>query len=245
MDITNGVDTTLAIKEHILFGAFDSREYGLRLLERSAPVPSEKGKKDGTPFSHGLYDFGDILGERIYNERTVTYRFQVTEHDYARRKNIQTVIENALIKEGVARLEDTFSPYYSFKGKALSVSTEDDHAYNRLILNVDFECYPFKQHELKEGNDIWDSFNFELDVSQETSFVVDGSKTVTLINPGTPSVAPKITTDSDITIQIGARIFPFAAGTSQNNGLRLFSGENTLILEGNATVSFDFHKELV
>lgn len=245
MDITNGVDMTLSIKEYIQFGSFDSREYGMRLVERSAPTPSEKEKKESVPFMHGHYDFGSILGERLFENRPVSYTFHLNEKNYSKRKHTQTSLENKLMREGVTTLVDTYSPNYFYRGKCTSVSTADDHVYKRLIVNVEFDCYPFKVSQTAEGSDIWDTFNFELDVMQNVDYTINGTEIITLINPGTPSVSPQVTTSSEMTIQFENQLYVFPAGTSKNEGMRLHSGENDLIITGNGTIAFNFYKELM
>lgn len=245
MDITNGVDMTLAFKEYVQFGDFDSRDYNMRLVERSAPAPAEKSKTESVPFMHGHYDFGSILGERLFENRPIRYTFHVNERDVDRRKHTQTVLENRLTREGITTLVDTYSPNYFYKGKATSVSTTDDHVYKRLVIQVEFDCYPFKVSQTAEGYDIWDTFNFELDVMQDVEYQIAGTDAVTLINPGTPSVSPEVTTTSEMTVQFENQLYTFPAGTSKNEALRLHSGENTLIITGSGTINFSFYKELI
>ena len=245
MGIMNGVDMTLAFKEYIQFGGFDSRGYDMRLVERTAPTPTEKSKTESVPFMHGHYDFGSILGERLFENRPISYTFHINERDVTRRKHTQTALENRLMREGITTLVDTYSPNYFYRGKVTSVSTTDDHVYKRLIVQIEFDCYPFKVSQIAEGSDIWDTFNFELDVMQDVEYQINGTVTVTLINPGTPSVAPKVTVSSGMTVQFVNQLYTFPAGTSKNEGLRLHSGENTLVIIGNGTISFNFYKELM
>ena len=244
-DITQGVDLTLPFQEGILFGNFSSADYHMRLIERTASTPSEKEKKRSLAYSHGSYDFSFILGERIFENRSVNYTFHVHEKDYSKRKNSQTVLENALMKQGITQLEDTFTPNYHFVGKAMSVSTTDDHEYKRLIVSVEFDCYPFKISKIAESSDIWDTFNFGLDVSQELTFNVQESEVISVINAGTASVSPLITVAGSFTIQQGNQLFSFNAGTSKNEAFRLPSGENQLVINGTGAIEFDFYKELI
>ena len=245
MDITNGIDMSLDIKEHIIFGNFDSREYGMRLIDRSAPSPSEKTMKESVPFAHGDYDFSFILGERMYENRPLTYTFHVHQHDYERRKHTQTALENELMRQGIANIIDSYSPGYHYNGKCVGVDTTDDHVYNRLIVNIEFDCYPFKVSQLPEGHDIWDEFNFELDVAQLTEYEIDGTKTITLYNGGAVSIVPTITASSEFEIQKGNITITVSAGTHKSELLRLNTGDNELTITGNGTIEFDFYKELI
>ena len=245
MDITNGVDMTIKIKEGITFNDFDTRENDMHLIDRSAPTPQEKEIIESVPFAHGVYDFSNILGERIFNNRTISYTFHIHEHDYDHRKHDQTVLENKLLGTHIARLEDSYDENYYYLGKCVSINTTDDHVYNRLIVNIDFDCYPFKISKLKEGHDIWDEFNFELDVAQIPAFEVNGSREVTLYNAGASSVVPTIKTNSEFTIEIDTISVTVSAGTHKSELVRLRKGENRIMLTGNGAIEFDFYKELI
>ena len=245
MDITNGVDMTIKIKEGITFNGFDTRENDMHLIDRSAPTPAEKEIIESVPFAHGVYDFSNILGERIFDNRPISYTFQIYEHDYDRRKHEQTVLENKLLGTHITRLEDSYDEDYYYLGKCVSVNTTDDHVYNRLIVVVEFDCYPFKISKLPEGHDIWDEFNFELDVAQVIEFGVNGTRDITLYNAGASSVVPTIIASSEFTIEKGTVSVTVPSGASKSDLIRLQSGENKLKVTGNGTIEFDFYKELI
>ena len=245
MDITNGVEFDRSIKEGLVFNGFDTREYDMHLIERSAPTPAEKEIIESVPFAHGVYDFSNILGERIFDNRPISYTFQIYEHDYDRRKHEQTVLENKLLGTHITTLEDSYDEDYYYLGKCVSINTTDDHVYNRLIVVVEFNCYPFKISKLPEGHDIWDEFNFELDVAQVVKHEVSGTKEITLYNVGAPSVVPTIIASSEFTIEKGTVSVTVPSGTSKSELIRLQTGENKLKVTGNGTIEFNFHKELI
>ena len=80
---------------------------------------------------------------------------------------------------------------------------------------------------------------------QDVDYQIDGTETITLINPGTPSVSPEVVASSEMTVQFKNQLYTFPAGTSKNEALRLHSGENDLIITGNGSISFKFYKELM
>lgn len=170
MNITHGVDKVVKPVEGFAFNGFDTTKNDMFLLSRSAPTPGEKAVVESIPFMNGVHDFSMMLGERVFDNRPITYTFTMSEREYRRRKVIQTKLENALMGSGVQQLQDTHDPDYYYLGKCVSVDTEDDHVYGRLNITVEFDCYPFKISKLPEGNDVWDTFNFELDVAQPVSF---------------------------------------------------------------------------
>src|SRR5699024_4404575 len=155
------------------------------------------------------------------------------------------VLENNLLGTHITMLEDSYDEDYYYLGKCVSVNTTDDHVYNRLIVVVEFDCYPFKISKLPEGHDIWDGFNFELDVAQVIEFGVNGTRDITLYNAGASSVVPTIKTNSEFTIEIDTISVAVSAGTHKSELIRLRKGENKIMLTGNGTIEFNFHKGLI
>lgn len=170
INLDNGLDLSVKVKEHVVFGDFNSLDRNMYLIDRSAPTPSEKEAIESIPFMQGTFDFSMIMGERVFANRSVSYTFHLYEEDYDTRKFSQTAFENELMRKGRVKLTDTYSPGYYFLGKCTSVDTQDDHEYNRLIVSVEFDCYPFKISTLAEGHDLWDEINFELDWLQPVEF---------------------------------------------------------------------------
>lgn len=158
------------IIEKINFGEFDSQKRKMHLLERSAPTPARKEKRESLAYMQGDYDFSGLDGQEYHESRELSYTFYVLERDYDYRKHNQTVIENELMRYGEIPLYDSYSVGYYYHAKCMGVRVTDDHLSNRLIIEITFKGYPFKTSILPEGHDIWDLFNFDLDVSQSTSF---------------------------------------------------------------------------
>lgn len=231
--------------EGFIFSDFNSSEYGLRLVGRSAPTPSKKSIIEEMAFMNGVHDFSRILGEDSYDNRELSFSFVIPERDYDRRKHSQTVIENRLMKPGIQKLYDTHDLNYHFLGKCIDVSVDDNWRANKLDVTVTFDCYPFKIANEHEGADIWDTFNFELDYAQDTEYEVNGSRLITLYNAGVPSVVPEITANGEVTVSNGQRQATINNSTFKNIGFRLMPGENQLTLSGQGTVSFRFYKELI
>lgn len=244
IDITNGVDMTQTIVEGITFGDLISKNEGMHLIERSAPSPSEKEIIESVAFMQGVHDFSMMMGERVFENRSISYTFHLIEKESSYRKFDQRQIENSLMKKGLTKLTDTYSPGYYYMGKCVSVETEDDHVYGRLIVTIEFDCYPFKVKEANEGSLFWDDYDVS-DYYQETSFVINGTKTIQFMNVGTVGVTPKIVVSSNFTIVKGGQSLTVNSGTSENKLFRLEVGINTLVVTGNGTIEFSFQKEVI
>jgi len=233
------------IKEGFTFDGKHTKEFGMSLKDRKTPTPEEKKITEEVPFMHGIYDFSMILGERIYQNRPLTYVFEVYERDYEHRKVYEAKIKNWLMKPGYSPLYDDYDRNYYYLVKCENVNIEDDHKGGRLIINISFDAYPFKKAVYPEGNDIWDEFNFELDVSQPVEFTVNGSQYINLLNVGSCGVVPTVTASAPMTIRKNGCTYQVPQGESRSESFRLEIGENPFTVEGIGTIKFTFYKELI
>src|SRR5690625_1096386 len=97
IDLTNGLPNMVTgPKEGFERSGKHTRDFGMWLIDRQAPTPTEKEILESIPFMQGSYDFSNILGERVFENRQLTYVFEIQKRDYERRKINQTVIENWL-----------------------------------------------------------------------------------------------------------------------------------------------------
>lgn len=231
------------ITEGFKRGNIHTKEFGMWLVSRSAPTPEEKTITESVPFIHGVYDFSMMLGERIYENRIISYQFEIIDMNYQQRKLIQTKLENWLMKDGFAPLYDDHAPGYYYLAKCTGVDVEDTSG--GLTVNVEFEAYPFKISILEEGHDIWDDFNFELDVAQPNEYQVNGNLSINLLNVGSTGVTPTIIASSPMTIVKNNSTYNVPAGESKSDLFRLEIGENPMAIQGNGQIKFVFHKELI
>lgn len=229
--------------EGFTFDGKHTSEFNLILLERVADPPPEKVIKENIPFMQGDLDFSAILGQRVFNNRSLQYRMLIVDYSYERRKTIEKSLTNWLMKPSRIKLYDDFSPNYYYLAKCESIGYVD--RYEGMTAVITFDAYPFMIGEYEEGNDIWDIFNFELDVAQVTEFKVTGSKEVTLYNPGSNVVFPKIIASNQFQIVKGNQTFIVPAGESESSEFMLETGENNLTIQGTGTIEFRFYKELL
>lgn len=201
------------------------------------------------PFSNTDIDFSELYGSQTYQNRKLKYSFNIVDRFGKNTKEAmsttKTVLVNWLLNSrGKQPLYDDLYPNYYFLAEVEgSTSIEED--WNKGLLIVTFTAYPFMIHELPEGHDKWDDFNFELDVAQQTSFDVNGSLEVVLINNGVPDVVPQIICDTDFTIITDGTAYELSSGTTKDPSFVLKHGENKLTLEGNGHIEFEFYQELI
>nr|DAE10367.1 MAG TPA: distal tail protein [Siphoviridae sp. ctwrX9] len=230
-------------------GKHTYRDFGITVSEKDIGFPDKNKIKVQVPFSNTEYDFSEIYGEQTYTERTLSFTLNVLEKhkniDTEKVNILETQLSNWLMDSGgKQRLYDDSLPGYYYLAE-VEGGMNFDELQNHGTLTVEFTAYPFIIGDLREGNDIWDTFNFELDVAQITDFTVNGSLDVMLYNVGTPNLSPIINVSAPMTINIDGKTFNIPAGKSQSTNFVLRPGENNLTITGNGTIEFLFYKELI
>ena len=220
----------------------DMRLKRINATEHKAPT---KNKIQQTiPFMNGSYDFSNIYGGNTYSDRELTYSFLV-EVDNEEAMNYKKIsIENWLLganKKTILIDEDLKGYYYL----AECIDIDFDNYYSFGLIDVTFTAYPFKISSSYEGNNLWDSFNFELDVLQDTKFTVNGSSNVTIYNSSAIDIEPTIIASSNFEIIKDNKKYIVESGTSKDYRFKLKKGNNNITLKGNGTIEFRFRKEVL
>ncbi|OIJ12714.1 phage tail protein [Anaerobacillus alkalilacustris] len=227
-------------------GKHSYNNFGITLAPgKTIGIPSKNKIFVTVPFSNQKYDFSELYGDQTYTERTLTYSFNIKDQSKKHMTTKKTEIINWLMNSnGKQKLYDDTIPGYYFLAEV-----EDESAFNENwedgILTVNFEAYPFMIAEYPEGHDIWNEINFDLDAFQPVEFEVNGPTDVTLLNVGTPDITPIITASDDMVVEMNGVIFNVPTGESKSKDFVLKSGENSLHIDGNGSISFLFYKELI
>ena len=112
-------------------------------------------------------------------------------------------------------------------------------------LKAIFSAYPFKISTTYEGNNLWDTFNFEVDVLQGTKFTVNGISNVNIYNPSAIDIEPTIIALSNFEIVLDNKKYIVESGISKDYRFKLKKGNNNITLKGNGTIEFRFRKEVL
>lgn len=141
-------------------------DFDLTLVSRDAPAPEDVEVIETVPWRSGVVDFSLMMGEPIKENRSLTYNLVGVERDPIRKLLTKTKITNWLMDGRIREIYDDGEPGYYYLGKCVGVTLENDDGIGKVEYEIEFDCYPFKISRYAEGNDIWDTFNFELDVAQ-------------------------------------------------------------------------------
>jgi len=221
-------------------------DFGLTVNEKEIGNPAKKKRRIAIPNGNGYYDYAAILGEQ-YGERQLKYTFNLGDYRTLRKdimnvKKIQVL--NWLVPGIQRKLVDDSIPGYYFMAEVQEAPTFTEWK-GTGTLAVTFTAYPFKISDKLEGNDVWDDFNFELDVAQITDLTVNGSRTVTIINTSAIKIAPDVDVTGALTVNLNGQTVDFKAGSYSRTSIKFNRGKNLITLTGNGTIYFKFRKELL
>ena len=253
IDVTHGFNTKQPLNHGINFGNFDSRRFNLHLHRRLGDSPNEKEITTSIPYMQGVVDMSNLLGNRIYQNRTITYtfyRFGATNHGTAR--DFQTTITNLLMIGFDQKLIDSFEPDFHYIGKCQRVNVSDDYNRNRLRIDITFDLHPLKIANHTEADDLFDPFNFDIDAFHDglNFTITEQPSTIQLYNASQLVLRPLVTASGAIELtRAGRSPLELEVGTERTyRDFRLEQGMNTLTLKslsGNANISFDWRKERI
>lgn len=219
-------------------------DFGLKILSREFNPPAKKKVKETLPYMNGSYDFSVLYGDNVYEERTIKYVFDFNYKNKMEFINKKIAITDWLTSNSKEPLFDDLIPGYYFMAECEGL-IKFSEGYVDCEISVVFSAYPFKISTLQEGNDIWDSFNFELDIAQDTKFEINGIKDVALNNIGAIGVNPTVVCSDDMDIIKGNTTYKFKAGESKSWSFKIDKGINKLTIKGNGTIEFKWFKEVL
>ena len=220
-------------------------DLGLTVLNtRVIETPSKIKITETIPFSNITYDFSNLYGGNCYTERQLEYEFLIkarnsTELEFKRMEVDQWLLSS---NSKTPLIDDNLPGYYY---NAECISTEFEDINNIGKLKAVFTAYPFKISSEYEGNNLWDSFNFELDVLQDTKFTVNGTSSVSIYNSSVIDIEPEIIASNGFEITLDNKKYTVEAGVSKDYRFKLKSGINNLTLKGNGIIEFRFRKEVL
>lgn len=224
-------------------GKHSYNDFNLRIIEREFNPPSKVKIKETVPGMNGAYDFSNIAtnGEETYEERTVKYVLDLrcSKIAYGSKK---FQISNWLSPGEKGFLYDDLIPGYHFLAECQSLEFNENPIGAEIV--AQFVCYPFMISNDYEGSDIWDTFDFEIDIVQDAEFDVTESKTVSIYNTGRP-VSPTINVDAAMNITYNSKTYSLVAGDNKFYGLRLSNGYNDITINGTGHIKILFMKEML
>lgn len=228
----------LEIIEYFSFNQFNSKDEGFYIIEHEAPSPDEKEIVEVLPFMQGQHDFSMLLGERVFENRTVTFKIWRPMTIYEDRKRLEANAKEKLLINGILPIRDTYLERCHWIGKCKSVKADDKQETNTLTLTIEFDCYPFAIRSDTGYSDVFDEEPFTDGIDQWTGFWVKGEKRILIINDGVNALNPKMDCTADMTVKANDRTLKLKKGLNEDILFRFKKGFNYVDIEGDGHISF-------
>ena len=219
------------------------KDFNLYVSELDISPPAKNKIKETIPFMNGSYDFSELYGGNTFKERSIKYTFELLEDSPLKLNILKTKVENWLLGCGQCQLYDDSIPDFYFLAECININESYDRY--KSVFDVEFIYYPLKIRTEYVGNNIWDNFNFELDVLQDTKFTVNGTSNVSIYNSSIIDIEPTIIASSQFEIILDNKKYNVEAGTSRDYRFKFKKGDNKITLKGNGTIEFKFRREVL
>lgn len=209
-------------------------DYEASIAFRDISQPEKKVIKETIPFSNRVYDFSAINGELYWDERDLSYAFEIIADNPVeleeKKARFLAWVMNVINEE----IYDPFIEEYHFLGTYDSAEIEDDESIEKTTITVNFKAYPYKIANTSKVYSV--------------SIGGESSAAITIVNESSHRVQMTITTDSAITFNFKNVSYTIPAGTATDSNLMLEAGNNSAVIEnGNSTaavVSIEFREEI-
>lgn len=217
-------------------------DFRLILNSRTISTPAKKKIKVDIPGMDSVYDFSTVAsnGELIFTQRAIQCVFTLLAHSKHELHSSLSRVAEWLQDAPQGQLVFDDISYFYFLAE-VEDNIELNEKNSTAEITVSFIAEPFKTSFDYVGSTLWDTFNFDEDVLQDTSFDVVTTKTVTIYNTGR-LITPLINCSAPMSVLFSGVTYPLVAGANTPYGLKLLNGDNTLIVNGTGTISILFYK---
>ena len=219
--------------------------FGLRIIDREFNPPNKNKIKTPVPFMNGSYDFSSLYGNQTYEERILKYTLDLKYKNKIEFMTKKIQITEWLMNGNKKQLFDDLIPGYYFLAECEKGPSFSEY-HTGCEIEVEFTAYPFKIGTSTEGSyQLWDTFNFETDIMQESIFNVVGTKAIKLYNISATKLVPSIICSANFSIVKAGATYNFNTGTTKDFRFSLEKGLNNIVLNGTGNIEFSFRKEVL
>ena len=114
----------IMVKQLFANGKSSYNDFKIYIKERNPSIPAKRKNIKTVPGMHGAYDFSDLYGEVIYENRTIEYKFDVTgwdieDLDYERRRVMDWLLN--INQTEIARNQEIYLEYPCYHMLSLMV----------------------------------------------------------------------------------------------------------------------------
>ena len=231
--------------KYLEFNNRSSADFGLGIVSVKLGSPKPNLITETIPYLNGSIDFSTVAtgGIQTYGDRTISVDFNYLEDTKEDMYKAYNKISSWLLTANKGALKFNYIDGI-FTGKCTQIS--DLQTFVRgAKFTATFTCNPLLDCGAY-GSYIWDTFNFNKDIAELSSLVVNAGETFTIPINGV-DVNPIITASSPINIEVNNKQYSLVQGDNKIFGLNLVNGENKIkiLSGGNVTLSLNFRKEYI
>lgn len=234
-------------------GKHSYRDLGLIITSKTLGLPDRTPVLMRPPYSNVPIDLSNSYGHTVFGDRSFKLEFLLRDPTSyskpalaARLTAILNWVEDSM---GRQPLFDDVEPKYYYLAEPVKSPTWDE-LLTCGKFTVEWTCNPYRISTAPEGDDRWNSFNFEMDVAQKVNYDVVVSESFILINNSTELLQPEITTDAEMTLALNnepvIEIHPGSTtALNQAYPVTLSRGVNRFVVNGTGTISFEWYREVI
>lgn len=228
------------------FNGHHSSEFGLKvLMSKQETLPAKRKVTVTVPYRPGIVDLSGVYGNAVFEERTVTYPCRIyvgTSDLYVMHTEIAKLEKWLMNTNGKIKLIDDAMPDRYFMAEVQEAPTFTQNAVY-VDFTIIFQCEPFKYKE--QFDDLWDTFNFDLDIAQDTHYEVTSDTPFKgdLINNGIIDSDLTLRIKGNLTVKIGNQNYSFDENTI--SVVSLPTGKNIFEISGNGTLDIDWIEGII
>jgi len=208
--------------------------------------PQKKKIKAEVPYMNYFYDFSTVgtNGEPVFTSRQIDVKLSLLASGRTKEslQVLYTMVMQWLLYSGKSQLIFDDMPDVYFMAEVEQISNWEELQWTGSI-TFSFIAEPFKR-SIDYIGDVWDTFNFELDIVQDVEFDVVTTKMVSIYNVGIP-VMPVLNVNTNMSIVYNSKSYSLLTGDNSFYSLKLANGYNTIVINGTGHIKFLYRKELL
>lgn len=204
-------------------GRHSFRDYGLCIKEKKIGLPGKRIIRDSVPYMNGSYDFTTLGGAATWEDREISYTFDIlADNEQAMNRQRDSII-NWLMNIHDADIFDDAMPDWHFHGSYSGGDISDEEELSEFTAS--FICHPFRIAET------------------ETAIRLKTGESV--IEYGGQAVAAFISGSANGSITFNGITQSFLANTRTELSALLEHGTNTITLTTSGNVTLFYTEEII
>lgn len=204
-------------------GKHTYKDWGLRCYDYKITLPERQKNLYQVPGRNGKIDMSLPAQSEAYEHRKIEIYCDAPDKNYEEWVSLVSDIANYVQDEYLSITPDFDKDWY-YRGWVTISPSKDWKVGSDIVFTIDAEPYKLKQNE--------------------TVVVIagTGAGVMTALSNAKRKVAPKLTTDAEVTIDIGGNSKTYAAGIHPNAGFTLSAGVTEIVVTGEANVTIEYQE---